>query len=265
MTSEKCDIKLASNAMANATRRKIMAMLAEGDRKREEIEKAVGASMLDYHLQMLQQAGLANLKDGTITITDYGKNFIESKVEKSTEIKKDLVGTKPIEIAEVRQLLPCIADKTKFRIIARVEPPLGGALKILEPLFPRARYSEKIGALIIQKGNILITAYSTGNITMTMIRSENEAKEILEELKRIINEAIAKGVTPVPREKIKVDHAEIYQYLPRTDCQICGEQSCYAFAIKLVGRETEIDKCTPLLEPRYATNLEHIRTLLEYL
>ena len=248
MTSEKCDIKLASNAMANATRRRIMATLAEGDRKREEIEKAVGASMLDYHLQMLQQAGLANLKDGTITITDYGKNFIESKVEKSTEIKKDLVGTKPIEIAEVRQLLPCIADKTKFRIIARVEPPLGGALKILEPLFPRARYSEKIGALIIQKGNILITAYSTGNITMTMIRSENEAKEILEELKRIINEAIAKGVTPVPREKIKVDHAEIYQYLPRTDCQICGEQSCYAFAIKLVGRETEIDKCTPLLE-----------------
>jgi ArsR family metal-binding transcriptional regulator len=80
-----------------------------------------------------------------------------------------------------------------------------------------------------------------------------------------VNEAIAKGVTPVPREKVKVDHAEIYQYLPRTDCQICGEQSCYAFAIKLVGRETEIDKCTPLLEPRYATNLEHIRTLLEYL
>jgi ArsR family metal-binding transcriptional regulator len=32
-----------------------------------------------------------------------------------------------------------------------------------------------------------------------------------------------------------------------------------------VGRETEIDKCTLLIEPRYATNIEHIRTLLEYL
>jgi ArsR family metal-binding transcriptional regulator len=45
--------------------------------------------------------------------------------------------------------LPCIADSTKFRIIARFEPPLGGVLKLLEPLFPRARFSERIGALII--------------------------------------------------------------------------------------------------------------------
>ena len=135
----------------------------------------------------------------------------------------------------------------------------------MEPLFPRARYSDRIGALIIQRGNILITVYSTGRVTMTMIKSEAEAREVLEDLKKTINEAIIKGITPVPREKVKVDHAEIYQYLPRTDCQICGEQSCYAFAIKLVGRETEIDKCTPLIEPRYATNLEHIRTLLEYL
>jgi len=68
--------------------------------------------MLDYHLQMLQQAGLAEIK----------------------------------EVTEIRQLLPCIADTSKFRIIARIKPPLGGALKLLEPLFlrplfPRARYS----------------------------------------------------------------------------------------------------------------------------
>lgn len=265
MPGSPAEVKLVSNAMANATRRKIMAMLVEGERKREEIEKAAGASMLDYHLQMLQQAGLADLKDGTVAITDYGKNFMESKAEKPTEAKKDLAGTKPIEIAEVRQLLPCIADRTKFRIIARVEPPLGGALKLLEPLFPRARYSEKIGALIIQRGNILITAYSSGNITMTMISSEDEAKRTLDDLVRTINEAIAKGVTPVPREKIKIDHAEIYKYLPNTNCEVCGDQSCYTFAIRLMGKETTLDRCTPLLEPKYATNLEHLRVLLEYL
>lgn len=265
MVGGQADVKLVSNAMANATRRKIMAMLVEGERKREEIEKAAGATMLDYHLQMLQQAGLAELKDGTVNITDYGKNFMESKAEKPADVKRDLAGTKPIEIAEVRQLLPCIADKTKFRIIARVKPSLGGALKLMEPLFPRARYSEKIGALIIQRGNILITAYSTGNITMTMISSEDEAKLTLDDLVRTINEAIARGVTPVPREKIKIDHAEIYAYLPKTNCRICGDQSCYAFAIRLMAKETTLDRCTPLLEPKYATNLEHLRALLEYL
>jgi len=265
MVGGQADVKLVSNAMANATRRKIMAMLVESNRSREEIEKAAGASMLDYHLQMMQQAGLIEQKDGTVTITEFGKNFMQSKTEKPAEVKKDLAGTKPIEITEIMQLLPCIADTTKFRIIARVSPPLGGALKLLEPLFPRARYSDKIGALIIQKNNIMITAYSTGNVTMTMIRSEREAKDVLDDLRNTINNAIAKGITPVPREKVKVDHAEIYEYLPKTDCLICGEQSCYSFAIRLVGGETALDKCTPLLDAKYATNLEHLKTLQEYL
>ena len=265
MVGGQADVKLVSNAMANATRRKIMAMLVEKERTRVEVEQAAGGSMLDYHLQMLQQAGLADMKEGRIVLTDFGKNFMETKAEKPAEAKKDLAGTRPLEVVQLRQLLPCIADSTKFRIIARFEPPLGGALKLLEPLFPRARYSEKIGALIIQKGNILITIYSTGNVTMTMIRSEEQARETLEDLKKTINEAIVKGVTPAAREKVKVDHAEIYEYLPKTNCQICGEQSCYAFAIKLVGRETALDKCTPLLDAKYTTNLEHLRALLEYL
>ncbi len=263
MPGSPAEVKLVSNAMANATRRKIMAMLVEKERTREEVETVAGGSMLDYHLQMLQQAGLAEITEGRIILTDFGKNFMESKREKPAEAK-DLAGAKPLQVVELRQLLPCIADNTKFRIIARFEPPLGGALKLLEPLFPRARYSDKIGALIIQ-GNILVTIYAAGNATMTMIKSEEEARETLDDLKKTINEAIVKGVTPVPREKVKVDHAEIYKYLPKTDCRICEEQSCYAFAIKLVGRETALDKCTPLLEARYGTNLEHIKTLLEYL
>jgi ArsR family metal-binding transcriptional regulator len=265
MVGGQADVKLVSNAMANATRRKIMAMLVESNRTQEEISKSVGQSMLDYHQQMLQQAGLIEIKQDGVVLTDFGKNFMEAKAEKPTEAKRDLAGTKPIEVVELRQLLPCIADSTKFRIIARFEPPLGGALKLLEPLFPRARYSEKIGALIIQKGNILVTVYSTGNVTMTMIKSEAEARETLEDLKKTINEAIVKGVTPVQREKIKVDHAEIYTYLPKTDCRICGEQSCYSFAIRLVGRETTLDKCTPLLESKYVANLEHLRAMMEYL
>jgi len=265
MPGSPAEVKLVSNAMANATRRKIMAMLVEKERTRVEVEQAAGANMLDYHLQMLQQAGLADIKEGVIVLTEFGKNFMDTKTEKPAEARKDLSGTVPLQITEVRQLLPCIADVSKFRIIARLEPNLGGALKLLEPLFPRGRYSERIGALIIQKGNVLITLYSTGNVTMTMISSKAEARAVLESLKETINKAIASGITPVPREKVKVDHAEIYKYLPRTDCKLCGEQSCYAFAIRLVGGETALEKCTPLLETKFATSLETLRALREYL
>ncbi|HPS92005.1 MAG TPA: (Fe-S)-binding protein [Methanothrix sp.] len=265
MVAGQADVKLVSNAMANATRRKIMAMLAEKERTKAEIAQAAGASMLDYHLQMLKQAGLADLRDDAVSLTEFGKNFLNEKADKPVQAKKDLSGTMPLQITEVRQLLPCIADASKFRIIARMEPQLGGSLKLLEPLFARARYSERIGALIIQKDNVLITLYSTGNVTMTMISSDAEARAVLQELKDTINKAIASGVTPAAREKVKVDHAEIYKYLPKTDCKICGEQSCYAFAIRLVGGEIALEKCTPLLEPKFATSLETLRALREYL
>src|SRR5665647_1167848 len=259
------EIKLVNNAMSNATRRKIMNFLAEGDRNIEEIEGAVGKTMLDFHLKLLQQASLIEIEEKTIKISEYGRNFLKGKEESSKEKTSDLSQAKPVEIVEVRQLLPCIADSSKFRVIANMAPSLGGTLKIFEPLFPRGRYSDKINALIIQRGEVITTNYGTGKVTLTMIKSESEAKEALDNLRSTINEAIAKGVAPAPREKVRVEPMEIYKYLPQTNCGKCGEQSCYTFAIKLMGGEVSLDKCTPLKEPEYAINQEQLQVLTSYI
>ncbi len=259
------EIKLVNNAMSNATRRKIMNFLSTGDKSTEEIGGEVGKTMLDFHLKLLQQASLIEIEEGTVKLSEYGKNFLKEKEDKSTDKTADLSQAKPIEITEVKQLLPCIADSSKFRVIANIAPPLGGTLKVLEPLFPRGKYSDKIGALIIQKGDIITTIYGTGKVTMTMIKSEGEAKESLQNLKNTINEAIAKGVVPAPREKVRVEPMEIYKYLPQTNCGKCGEQSCYTFAIKLMGGEVTLDKCTSLKEPEYTTNLEQLQVLCAYI
>jgi ArsR family metal-binding transcriptional regulator len=265
MTGNPQEIKLVNNAMANANRRKVMNFLSGGDRTVEEIGGAVGKAMLDYHLKLLQQAKLIEMEKETARLTEYGKNFLEGKAEKGKEKVADLSQAKPVEIAEVKQLLPCIADSDRFRTIASMEPPLGGVLKALEPLFPRGRYSDRVGALITQKGDVLTTIYGTGKVTMTMIKNEGEAREMLENLKGTINEAIAKGVAPAPREKVRVEAMEIYKYLPRTDCRECNEQSCYSFAIKLMGGEVSLDRCTALKGPEYATNLEHLHVLSAYI
>lgn len=259
------EIKLVNNAMSNATRRKIMNFLADSDRTIEEIGGEVGKTMLDFHLKVLQQAGLIELKGETAGLTEYGRNFLKGKEEKDQGKGADLSQAKPVEIAEVRQLLPCIADSSKFRIIANMAPPLGGVLKTLEPIFPRGRYSDGIGALIIQQNEVITTVYGTGKVTMTMIKNEEEARNRLEDLKSTINKAIEKGVAPAPREKIRVEPMEIYKYLPQTNCGKCSEQSCYTFAIKLMGGEATLDKCTPLKEPEYATNLEHLQVLSAYI
>jgi ArsR family metal-binding transcriptional regulator len=100
---------------------------------------------------------------------------------------------------------------------------------------------------------------------MGMIKNENQAREVLENLRTIINEAIKKGVAPAPREKIRVELMELYKYLPQINCRQCGEQGCYSFAIKLISGEASLDMCTPLKEPKYATNQEHLQVLSEYI
>jgi len=242
-----------------------MNFLVDGGKSTNEIEETVGKAMLDFHLKILQQASLIEVEEGTVRLSEYGKNFLKDKAEKSGEKTADLSQAKPVEIAEVRQLLPCIADSSKFRVIANMAPPLGGTLKVLEPLFARGRYSDRISALIMQKGEIITTIYGTGKVTMTMIKNEGEAVEALENLKSTINEAIAKGVAPVPREKVRVEPMEIYKYLPQTNCGKCGEQSCYTFAIKLMGGEVSLDRCTPLKEPEYAINQEQLQVLAAYI
>jgi len=258
-------VKLVNNAVANITRRKILRLLAEGDRDVEGIKEAVGPAMLDYHLKVLEQAKLIEANEGVVGLSEFGRNFIETKADKSVEKKIDLSETEPIEIVEVRQLIPCIADRSKFRIIARISPPLGGALELLAPLFSRGRYSERIGALIIQSGVRMINIYTAGNVTMTMIRDESEAREILEDLKKTVNDAISEGVTPAPREKVRIDPMEVNKYLPQTNCRKCGEQSCYSFAIRLMSGEVPLEKCTPLKENEYKHNLDHLQALMEYL
>ncbi|KKG14328.1 ArsR family transcriptional regulator [Methanosarcina sp. 2.H.T.1A.6] len=259
------ETKLVNFAMANSTRRKIINFLANGYRNTGEIEEIIGKKTLDFHLKVLQQAGLIDLEEETVKLSEYGKIFLKNKTGQNEEKTADFSQAKPVEIAKIRQLSPCIADSSRLRVSANMIPPPGGILKLLEPLFPRSNYSDRKDSLIIQKGEIITTIYGSGKVSIRMIKNEDEAKEVLESLKTIINEAIAKGVAPAPREKVRVDLMEIYEYLPQTNCRKCSEQGCYSFAIKLMSRQVTLDRCVLLKEPEYANNQEHLQILTAYI
>lgn len=265
MSGGTSETKLVNFAMGNKTRRKIINFLANGHRNVEEIEVLVGKKMLDFHLKILQDAGLIELEEGTVKISEYGKNFLKGNKERGTDEIQDLSRAKPVEIAEVKQLLPCIADSTKFRVVANMVPPLGGILKILEPIFSRGNYSDKKNSLIVQKGEIITTICGSGKVVMRMVKNEDEAREELENLKNTINGTIKKGVVPPPREKLRVELMDIYKYLPQTNCRECGEQGCYSFAIRLMAGQVSLDRCTQLKDPGYETNLERLQFLVTYI
>ncbi len=55
---------------------------------------------------------------------------------------------------------------------------------------------------------------------------------------------------------------ELYQLLPKTNCKICGESTCMAFAVALLGRRRNISDCTPLLEGKFRNQKEKLEVLL---
>lgn len=203
-------------------------------------------------------------KDGIRKIEHDG-NSLKDKIEKDNEKIVNISQAKPVEITEIRKLMPCMVDPSRLRIIANMTPPLGEVLKILEPLFPRSRYIDRKHSLIIQKEEIIITVYSSGKVSIGMIKNEIEAREVLEELRIIINEAIAKGVAPAPREKVRIEPMDLYKYLPQTNCGKCSEQDCYSFVVRLMAGDATLDKCVSLKEPRYTVNKEHLQVLTAYI
>lgn len=50
---------------------------------------------------------------------------------------------------------------------------------------------------------------------------------------------------------MKVTAMDIYRLLPQTNCAVCGEASCMAFATKLSEKETELELCTEMDEEQF--------------
>ncbi len=66
------EMALVHHALENPTRRRMLILMNEGQLTVDEIAKAVGDRMLDYQLHRLELAGLLEVHDGQITLTEAG-------------------------------------------------------------------------------------------------------------------------------------------------------------------------------------------------
>lgn len=157
-------------------------------------------------------------------------------------------------MAEVKDLLPCIADPSKYRVIGRIEVEnLKDVAPYLARVIPNASYNTKDGWISFKKGQRIITIHRDGFVTMTMITNKEEAMELLKEIEEKAKIAWEKrGEIDIskPLQKTFVGALDVYKYLPKTNCRECGEQSCMAFAVKLLNGERDIKDCKPLFEEK---------------
>ena len=171
-------------------------------------------------------------------------------------------------MAEIKEILPCIADPKKVRVVGKIniKDDFEEMMPYIAWLIPNSSYSKKNGWITFKKGARIITIHSDGFVTMTQIKDENEAIKTLEEIEKIVEKAYKKKDEidlSKPKEKISVTAMDVYNYLPKTNCKECGEQTCMAFAVKLLNGEKDVKDCKPLFrDKRYIGNRETLLGML---
>ena len=55
---------------------------------------------------------------------------------------------------------------------------------------------------------------------------------------------------------------EVYQYLPQTNCQECGELTCMAFASHLIDRSIQLEDCPPILKDEFKKKYQQLSELM---
>jgi DNA phosphorothioation-dependent restriction protein DptG len=153
---------------------------------------------------------------------------------------------------KITRILPCLADPEKIRAIAEVSDEIQEVFPYLNAILKGCIYNHPALTLTIKKDGKLFTLH-VRHITLAKIEDEKEAEEILKWLKDLINETYEKReqIEPNYSKGAELRALDIYKLLPGTNCKECGELTCLAFAVRLVGQEIEIAKCTSLFLDKY--------------
>ncbi len=164
---------------------------------------------------------------------------------------------------KITQILPCIADPEKIRVIAEVSGEIHEVFPYLNAVLKGCIYNHPANTLTIRKDQKLITLHAL-HITLAKIEDEKEAEDILRWLENLINDTYENRAKIEPNYSMAAElkALDIFKLLPGTNCRKCGEPTCLAFAVKLVGRDIEIRKCDPLFSEKY---LEKQKVLVELL
>ncbi len=149
---------------------------------------------------------------------------------------------------KITRTLPCLADPEKIRVIAEISDEIHEVFPFLNATLKGCIYNHSANTLTIRKDQKLITLHAL-HIALAKVEDEKEAEEILAWLKSLINETYEKRdlIEPNFSMSAELKALDIFKLLPGTNCKRCGEPTCLAFAVKLVGRDIEVIKCDPLL------------------
>jgi ArsR family metal-binding transcriptional regulator len=156
----------------------------------------------------------------------------------------------PFGRAAITVLTPCVADETKIRFIAHLSGDLGRVMPYLNSMMSGACYSKQAQTLTLSMGHRMVVLYPR-RIAVAKADEIVDAWLTLESLRQQACETWARRaeIEPSYETRKRPPALEVFKRLPGTNCGLCGEITCMAFAMRLWSGHAEIGACSPVFEP----------------
>ena len=152
-------------------------------------------------------------------------------------------------------LTECNPSSQKVNAIADLSEDITEILPYLNTALKGLHYFEEEKILTLKRKGRLIT-FRPRQVGLTKLEDENEAREVMEELKQMVNETYANKdhIQPTYTSRPALRPLEVFKLLPGKNCKECGEITCMAFAFKLANDELEWERCPLLFTKEFETN-----------
>lgn len=163
-----------------------------------------------------------------------------------------------------RAMLPeCNPSAETVNALAVLSDDVREVLPYLNAAVPGAVYDHAAGTLRFKHQGKAITIYPR-RVAISNLKDEDEARATLEWLKETLNRLYEKrkDLAPSYRRGRELKPLEVYKLLPRTNCGVCGEPACLAFAAKLVAQEVAVGQCAPLFTEEHRARREELMVAL---
>lgn len=152
----------------------------------------------------------------------------------------------------------------EYEAIAQLDVDISDALPYLNAELKSGTYFMDGPAFSWRKGSHKIGFWSR-KIAADHLESREEAKVIIQELVDLVNGIWERRsqIQPDTTTHEKRQPLELFKLMPKTNCKICGENTCYNFSIKLASGLVELEKCSPIVEDKkFNEQLSTLQALL---
>lgn len=158
---------------------------------------------------------------------------------------------------------PCEPVAERYAVMAHFAADISEALPYLNATLRGAVYHREAGVLTWKKGGHTV-AFHAHELGASNVADRAAAEKEVKGLIALVNR------TWEERDQVEPDYAThqrptpmaVVKLLPQTNCRVCGEPTCFTFALKLVAGQHALDDCLPLSEPPYVAQLAQLQAMM---